>query len=100
MLRITNNANQRDGQIDIQFPLPPGVRVNRISRRTNPELSQFQNNAGVISLAPVPSMNPGESIDYEIELSSNQPQDLRLNVQIRSLLLQTPIQVQAKVDVQ
>jgi hypothetical protein len=86
-LRIVNDSRERDGQVLIQFELPPAVRIESVSPLKNPELSgEFTVNAGVVSLAYIRSMNPGESVDYEIVLSSNQPQEaFDLNVQVRSL---------------
>ncbi len=52
---------------------------------TNPELREHQINAGIVSLAYIPSMEPGESAEYELVLTSNQPQTFDLNVQVRSL---------------
>ncbi len=86
-LRIINDSSQRDGQVAIQFPLPSGVRVERINPLTNPELSEFRTDAGVVSLAYIRSMEPGESVEYQMVLSSNQPQTFNLDVLIRSLAM-------------
>ncbi len=84
-LRIVNDSNERDGQVGIQFQLPDGVRLERVVPMTNPELREFQINAGIVSLAYIRSMEPGESVEYELVLTSNQPQTFDLNVQVRSL---------------
>lgn len=83
-LRLVNDSDQADGQIDVQFELPPGVRLERVNQRKNPELSQFRADAGVVSLAPIPRLVPGEDITYELVMSSNQPQTFDLNVDVRS----------------
>jgi uncharacterized repeat protein (TIGR01451 family) len=84
-LRILNDSNDRDGQVGIQFQLPAGVRLERVVPITNPELSEYQINAGIVSLAYIRLMEPGESVEYELVLTSNQPQTFDLNIQIRSL---------------
>ncbi len=99
-LTIVNDSDQRDGQVLIQFQLPAGVTLRRANPRTNPELGEYQNNAGLISLPLIRSMEPGESIDYQIELISNQPQTFNLDVLIRSLREQAGITVTAQTDVQ
>jgi hypothetical protein len=84
-LRIVNDSIERDGQIGIQFDLPPGVFVERINQTSRPELSQYEFIGGnTVRLADIPSMNPGETIDYEITLSSNQPLTFTLDMLIRS----------------
>ncbi|MFK8115309.1 MAG: hypothetical protein AB8B91_24125 [Rubripirellula sp.] len=84
-LRIVNDSNEADGQVEIQFELPPGVKLERVNQRKNPELSRRDINAGMVTLQTIPRMNPGETIDYEIVMSSNQPQTFDLNVAVRSL---------------
>lgn len=84
-LRVTNDSNIRDGQIGVQFALPPGVKLERLVPLTNPELSEYRVDAGVVSLPYIPNLDPGESADFELVLSSNQPQTFDLNVQVRSL---------------
>lgn len=84
-LSIRNDSIERDGQVGIQFRLPNGVRLERVSPYTNPELSDYRVDAGVVSLAYIRSMEPGERVDYELVLSSNQPQTFDLAVQVRSL---------------
>ncbi len=84
-LRIVNDSDQRDGQVAIQFALPDGVFLERVNQTTNPELSQFEvGDDNIVRLADIGTLNPGESIDYELTLSSNQPQTFDLDVLIRS----------------
>ncbi len=98
-LRVMNDSNVRDGQVLIQFLLPPGVKLDRVNPVTNPELSEFRNNAGMISLALIRSMNPGEAVDYEIVLSSNQPQTFALTVQARSERIPEGVTATVQTDV-
>jgi hypothetical protein len=98
-LSITNDSDEGDSQVSIQFQLPDGVEVVRVNPRTNPELGQFQNNAGVITLAPIRTMNPGERVDYELVLRSNQPQSFNLDVQARSLRRPAGVSAQVQTDV-
>lgn len=83
-LRVVNDSVQRDGQVSIQFQLPPGVSLDRVNPLTNPELSEYRVDAGVVSLAPIRLMEPGESVEYELVLRSNQPQTFDLRLLFRS----------------
>ena len=80
-LVVFNDSSVADQQVRIQFRLPDGVSVSRITQRRSPELGQFRNQAGVISLADIRTMRPGESIDYELVMVSNQPQTFELAVE-------------------
>lgn len=84
-VRVGNDSNVRDGQVGIQFGLPSGVRLERLVPTTNPELSDYRIDAGVVSLPFVPNLEPGETAEFEIVLSSNQPQPFDLQVGVRSL---------------
>jgi len=87
-LRVLNDSNERDGQVAIQFRLPDGVFLERVNQTTHPELGQFEvGDDNVVRLADIGSLNPGEAIDYELILSSNQPQTFEtfdLDILIRS----------------
>ncbi|TWU46211.1 Large cysteine-rich periplasmic protein omcB precursor [Rubripirellula tenax] len=84
-IRVANDSNVRDGQVGIQFALPDGVRLERLVPQTSPELSDYRIDAGVVSLPYIPNLEPGQSEDFELVLSSNQPQQFDLNVGVRSL---------------
>ncbi|MEM8669987.1 MAG: hypothetical protein AAGG48_20840 [Planctomycetota bacterium] len=83
-LRIVNDSTEVDSQVGIQFRLPNGVQLRSVNPRTNPELGERRIDEGVVSLAYIRTMQPGETIDYDIVLSSNQPQTFDMEVQIRS----------------
>lgn len=84
-LRIVNDSNERDGDLAIEFKLPSGVRLERVSRSTNPDVGEFQIGPGAVAIARVPSIEPGEKIDYELVMVSNQPQTFELKVEVRSV---------------
>ncbi|NND98301.1 MAG: hypothetical protein HKN47_13330 [Pirellulaceae bacterium] len=82
VLTVLNDSDVPDSQIQLRFALPPGVRVERVSQRRSPEMGQFRNEGGgVRALEEIKTMRPGESIDYELVLSSNQPQTIDLTVE-------------------
>ncbi len=83
-LVVVNDASVADGQVRIQFRLPDGVSINRVTQRRSPELREFRNLAGVIRLADIRTMRPGERIDYELVMISNQPQTFDLSVEVFS----------------
>ena len=99
-LRVVNDSDQRDGQVGIEFPLPDGVFVERVNQTTHPELGQFTvGDDGIVRLADIGTMNPGEAIDYELTLSSNQPQTFDLDVLIRSARMPSGFRVKETTTV-
>lgn len=98
-LRVTNASNQPDSQVRVQFNLPSGVNVERVNQTRSPELGQFQSSAGVVYLTEIRSMRPGESIDYDIVLRSNQPQTFDLVVDAVSRLMPSGVSTSASTRV-
>ena len=85
-LSVTNDSAEVDGQVRINFNLGNGVSVERVNQRLSPQQGEFQNSAGIIFLNEIRSMRPGETIDYDISLLSNQPQTIDLVVEAVSRL--------------
>ena len=83
-LILTNDSVQRDGQIEMQFRLPPGVSVQRVNPVSNPERNDFRADGGIVTIPPIPSIEPGASVEYQIVLVSNQPQSFNMTIQARS----------------
>ncbi len=77
-LRLTNDTNMIDNGVQIAFDLPPGVSIERLSQTQSPELSRFNRSGNTIYFEEIRSIKPGESIDYELVLRSNQPQTFNL----------------------
>jgi len=55
-----------------------------VSRSTNPEVGEFQIGAGSLATASVPSVEPGEQLDYEIVMIGNLPQTFDLTIGVSS----------------
>ena len=85
-LRVVNDSTVTNNETSLRFALPAGVDLERVSQRRSPELNEYNVNAGVVYLRDIRSMRPGESIDYELVLSSNQPQTFDLVVEGASQL--------------
>ena len=83
-LKIINDSTERDSDLTIQFRLPDGLRLDRVSRSTNPEVGEFQIGAGALATASVPSIEPGEQLDYEIVLIGNQPTTFDFTIDVKS----------------
>ena len=83
-IRVVNDTNTPDSQIDIQFPLADGVKLENLVPTTNPELGQFEIKNGKVLLPYVPNLAPGEAVEYNVVLSSNQPQTFPFEVMVRS----------------
>jgi len=90
-LRVVNDSPQPDGMVSIRFELPDAVQITRAVLRESPRAGEFDVNAGMVYLADIRTMRPGETVDYEIVLVSNQPQRFALNVEIVSQRHPAPI---------
>ena len=90
-LTIINDSSERDGQIVMQFRLPPGTRLVSANPVTNPEANAFTVNGDVVRLTPVQSLAPGATAEFQIVLESNQPQTFDFTVQAQSQRMQAGI---------
>ena len=84
--------------MSIRFKLPDGVAVSRVRQRLSPELGQFRDQAGVIYLADIRTMRPGETVVYDLVLVSNQPKET-LNLVVEAVSQRTPDPVVATSQV-
>jgi hypothetical protein len=87
-LTVTNDASTADGQVSMRFQLPAGVSVSRVTRRGSNTPLALQRRSDFTYLPDIRSMRPGESIDFLMVLTSNQPQTFELAVEAVSQ--QTP----------
>ncbi len=96
-LRIVNDSNERDGQVGIQFQLPDwrpaGTRGANDKSGTAANTKSTRESFRWLTSG---SMEPGESVEYELVLTSNQPQTFDLNVQVRSLRMRDGFVNQSK----
>ena len=90
-MTIINDSVERDGQVEMQFKLPPGVRLISANPITNPEVNSFTVSGDMVTLTPIRSINPGGTAEYQIVVVSNQPQTFDFTVQARSQRMQTGI---------
>ena len=86
-LSVTNNSNQFDGNVGIRFLLPPGVQLSRVSQRLAPGGVGTRTEGNTIYLDDIRDLRPQETVNYDLELVSNQPQDLELVVEALSRLM-------------
>lgn len=83
---MRNNSNQIDSNVSARFRLPPGVELTRVVQRTAPAANQFRREGDIIILNDIRDLRPGETVDYDIELVSNQPQTIELMIEATSRL--------------
>ncbi|MGV3485231.1 MAG: DUF7507 domain-containing protein [Planctomycetaceae bacterium] len=88
-LSVRNNSREIDGDVGLRFRLPAGVEVARVSQRLAPGAPGFRREGETVYLDTIRDIRPGEAVDYDIELVSNQPQDLELVVEAVSRLVPT-----------
>ena len=83
-LRVVNDSDQPDGSVSIRFALPDGVSLSRAVQRQNPIAGEPRITAGLVYLPDIRSMRPGEVVDYDLVLVSNQPQTFPLDIEVVS----------------
>ncbi|MEM6363739.1 MAG: hypothetical protein AAF745_04885 [Planctomycetota bacterium] len=98
-LIVTNDTDQLDGAVQLAFDLPPGVAVRNLTSRDSAALSQFQRSGNTIYFEEIRSMKAGESINYELVLTSNQPKTFNLNLQATSRNIPGGVQVTQVTEV-
>jgi hypothetical protein len=81
---ITNDTDLLDSQVQIHFDLPPGVSVERLVQTKSPELEGLSRSGNTVYFTEIKTMKPGETIDYELVLKSNQAQDFNLILEAKS----------------
>lgn len=86
-LAVQNTGGQPDGAVGLRFKMPPGVELTRVAQRYAPTTNQFRREGDTIYLEEIRDLRAGETIDYEIELVSNQPQQIQLTVEAISRLV-------------
>ncbi len=86
-LSVTNQSNQVDSAVGLRFQLPQGVELTRVVQRLAPGANQFRRENGVVYLDDIRDLRPGETIDFDIELVSNQPQQIQLMIEAVSRLM-------------
>lgn len=98
-MSLTNGSNQIDNAVQIFFDLPPGVSIERVTQTTSPELGRFTRGGNTINLQEIRSIRPGDTIDYELVLRSNQPQTYNLVVEAASRNFPRGIAVSKQTEV-
>ncbi|MEL6107740.1 MAG: hypothetical protein AAFU85_17070 [Planctomycetota bacterium] len=84
-LRVTNPSSTPDSNISIRFNEPEGVSVVRVSQTLNPQQrSPIDPKGGWIYLQDIRSMRPGETIEYKIVLTCNQPKTFQIRAEALS----------------
>ncbi|KLU05291.1 Conserved repeat domain protein [Rhodopirellula islandica] len=83
-IAITNDTDLLDSQVQIHFDLPPGVIVERLVQTKSPELEGLTRSGNTVYFTEIKTMKPGETIDYELVLRSNQAQDFNLILEAES----------------
>ncbi|TWU03549.1 DUF11 domain-containing protein [Neorhodopirellula pilleata] len=77
-ISLTNDTDRIDNAVQLRFELPPGVSIGRLTQTTSPELGRFDRAGNTILLQEIRSLKANETINYELVLSSNQPQTFNL----------------------
>lgn len=77
-IALTNDTNRIDNAVQLVFDLPAGVSIQRLTQTTSPELGRFDRAGNTIRFQEIRSLKPNEAINYELVLSSNQPQSFNL----------------------
>ncbi|TWU18468.1 hypothetical protein [Allorhodopirellula heiligendammensis] len=98
-IRLTNDTDQLDSVVQIAFDLPNGVAIERLTQTQSPELGRFTRGGNTIYFEEIRSIKPRESIDYELVLRSNQPQNFTLVIEAVSRNVPAGIAVSQPTEV-
>lgn len=80
-LSLQNQSPQADSAIRLRFRLPPGVELRRVAQRFATGSNAFRREGDMIYLEEIRDLRGGETLDYDIELVSNQPQLIQMTVE-------------------
>ncbi len=86
-LSVRNNSSQPDSNVGLRFRLPAGVDVTRVAQRIAPRLPGFTREGDVVYLDEIRNLRPGETVDFDIVIVSNQPQSIEFTVESKSQLV-------------
>ena len=86
-LSVKNNSDQFDGNVGIRLRLPTGVEIVRVAQRLAPGASGIRRDGDLVYLDDIRDMRPGEAVDFDVELRSNQPQDVEILAEAVSRLV-------------
>ncbi|TWU62805.1 hypothetical protein [Crateriforma conspicua] len=81
---ITNNTTAVESDVTLDIIVPAGVRVESIYPTQNPSANQFTRFGDRVSPEPIRSLLAGESLQYQLTVTSTIPQDFQLVVEATS----------------
>jgi hypothetical protein len=97
---IVNNQNQPDSDVRVQWLLPQGVRLQRVTDATGAIVQpNFSAENGVAELPPIQFVRAGEQLRYTFVIVPTVPQQISLNVRVFSAGRPTPQQATEQVTV-
>jgi len=81
---IVNDSDYLDSGVQIAMQMPPGVTIERLTQTTSPDLGNLSRSGNTVYFEEIRTLKPGETIDYELVLRSNQPQTFQLQFEATS----------------
>lgn len=98
-ITVTNDRADMDGDVNLEFELPAGVKLIRAGLRSNPEISMIGQMAPTYILGPLSTIRPDEVVELILVVSSNQPQTFNLQFTVNSRLTPNGISAQSRTEV-
>ncbi len=83
-VNITNASNQEDGNLDIQFRLPPGVEFVSIGSTFGQLQITDRTADGLVRVETIRSLRPAETLNLSLRLIVRQPLTLEIATLVRS----------------
>lgn len=98
-LAVTNDRDEIDGNVRVNFRLPPGTNLEQATPTLNPEAESFTRSGDTILLDDIRTLRAGETVTYRLVLRSNQAQTFELAVTATSRLSPGGTGDRARVEV-
>ena len=97
-LSVFNTVPQIDSAVQVYFRLPPGVRLVKVVQAAG-ALSRFDREGDTIYLEEIRTLRGNDRIDYQIQLTSDAPQDFEFVVEAISRNAPQPARVAVRTEV-
>ncbi len=91
-IAVTNDSDELDRNVVVEFAIPAGVRVVSVTQTMNPQPGIGTQIGNLYSLDPIRNLRVGETVTYELVLISSIPQTFDLQVEATSDLRPSGVQ--------
>ncbi len=98
LVTVTNRGTSPEGDIVVAAQIPAGCSPDPLGT-DGPPGTKFNSDQGVVRFDPVPSLAPGESLNYRVVMTTRQPGAITLHVETTSRRTTQPVSADKTVEV-